>query len=138
MPSTYQITEGAGAAVVFGTSGVTLQIESITPPAASRAGVPGTHLGSTVATESPGVLVTYGNMTIEAQWSPSIPSLVSKTPETISLQYPPSPGQTKGKVVSYPNSWVLSETPSAFTHGSPIKMTYEIKINSAPVEIAGY
>lgn len=138
MPSSYTVTEGAGARVIFGTTGISLQLKSITPPAASRAEIAGTHLGSTVATAVPGKLITYGNMTVVADWEPNLPSMISKVAETVSIQYPPGPGQTVGKTKSYAGSWVMSETVSELTHGSPLTVTYEIKINADPTEVMGY
>lgn len=80
---------GTGASITFGTSGISLRVNSIDWDGIERVSIDTTHLGTTTArTFIPGDLYDPGMLNVEVQFDPSTALPMLLVAETITLSFP--------------------------------------------------
>ncbi len=118
---------GHGTTLVFGTSGFTANIDSVTWDGIARTVVDTSHMGTTPAganqfgnrTFIPGDLIDPGTLTLNVHFNPQTNPPIGAVPETITVTWPLVTGD------STPANWSASGFVSQFTLTDPVddKMT---------------
>ena len=122
--------EGNTATIGFGTSSITLNWRSISPPAMTRETRDTTHLGSTWETAYPGAVKRLGEVSVTAimdpdQWD-AIKTLIGAAPETITITHPTPPGGASGQTYAF-SGFVTNAEPGELVNDETQEITLTIK-----------
>lgn len=98
-------TEGNSSTITFGTSGLSLNWRTITPPALTRESRDITHLGSSWEAAFPGEVLRLGEMTVTAIHDPdqndALKTLIGAASETITITHPIPSGGASGQTFAF-------------------------------------
>ena len=121
--------EGHGFTVVFGTSGYSAEVKSLTNPSRVREAIETTHQGSTTKDFVPGKTVDLGELQLTCKYDPAQPDIIDDDPETITVTYPLLSGESTAANIAY-TGFVTNQGGSELSTDSEPTETLTIKITA--------